>query len=162
MVIIGVGSRVEIWSKELWDEYNDSAYEDYENTLENLRRLYIKMILQQRHISVLLEECIQNLKLSEGKTIIDATMGGGGHSLEIVKRILPGGRLIGVDKDEEAIARCKQRLKEYEDSITYIKSDFKNIKGEITTMFPNGVDGILADLGVSSFQLEDAKKGFFL
>lgn len=118
------------------------------------------MILQNRHISVLLNECIENLNLGEGKIIVDATMGGGGHSLEIVKRIFPTGRLIGVDKDIEAIERCKKRLCEYEQSVTYIKSDFKNVKEKILEMYPGGVDGILADLGVSSFQLEDKKRGF--
>lgn len=86
-------------------------------------------------------------------------MGGGGHSLEIVKRLRQG-RLIAVDKDEEALASAKQRLKEYEDKITYIHDDFKNVIERLDELEVDKLDGVLIDLGVSSYQLDNGERGF--
>jgi 16S rRNA (cytosine1402-N4)-methyltransferase len=115
---------------------------------------------QEAHIPVLMGECIQNLGLSAGKTIVDATLGGGGHAGEILKRILPGGKLIGVDKDEEAIERCQKRFSGNDKDILYLHGDFKELPGMLAENGVQKVDGILIDLGVSSFQLEDAERGF--
>ncbi len=82
--------------------------------------------MEFNHKSVMLDECIQGLDIKPDGIYLDCTLGGGGHSLEIVKRLRQG-RLIAVDKDEEALASAKQRLKEYEDKITYIHDDFKNV-----------------------------------
>lgn len=114
---------------------------------------------QEAHIPVMLGECMQNLGLSAGKTVVDATLGGGGHAGEILKRILPGGKLIGVDKDEEAIQRCKKKFED-DQNILYLHCDFKELPGMLAENGIQKVDGILIDLGVSSFQLEDAQRGF--
>ena len=115
---------------------------------------------QDEHIPVLLEECIENLKLSNGKIILDGTLGGGGHAEKILEKILPDGLLVGVDKDEEALVRCRERLARFADHIKYAHSDFKDIKYVLQESGISSVDGILADLGVSSFQLEDGTRGF--
>lgn len=115
---------------------------------------------QEAHIPVMMGECIQNLGLSAGKSVVDATLGGGGHAGEILKRILPGGKLIGVDKDEEAIQRCKKKFEGNDQNILYLHCDFKDLPGMLAENGIQKVDGILIDLGVSSFQLEDAERGF--
>ena len=115
---------------------------------------------QEGHKPVLLQECLVNLNLHPGQTIVDGTMGGGGHSAEILKRILPGGKLIGVDKDEEAIERCKKRFQGAGNDVLYLHGDFKELPQLLAQTGLETVDGILIDLGVSSFQLEDASRGF--
>lgn len=115
---------------------------------------------QDGHIPVLLEECLENLKLSAGLTVVDGTIGGGGHAAEIIKKILPGGKLIGVDKDEEALARCKKKFAGFDQDILYLHCDFKELPRQLAENDIQKVDGILIDLGVSSFQLEDAQRGF--
>lgn len=115
---------------------------------------------QEGHKPVLLNECLLGLNLHPGQTIVDGTLGGGGHSAEILKRILPGGKLIGVDKDEEAIERCKKRFKAAGADILYLHGDFKELPQLLAQAGIKTVDGILIDLGVSSFQLEDAARGF--
>ncbi|MEI6101056.1 MAG: 16S rRNA (cytosine(1402)-N(4))-methyltransferase RsmH [Eubacteriales bacterium] len=115
---------------------------------------------QEGHKPVLLEECLQNLNLFPGQWIVDGTLGGGGHSEEILKKILPGGKLIGVDKDEEAIERCKTRFQGAGEDILYLHGDFKELPQLLAQAGIETVNGILIDLGVSSFQLEDAARGF--
>ncbi len=110
--------------------------------------------MEFNHKSVMLDECIQGLDIKPDGIYLDCTLGGGGHSLEIVKRLRQG-RLIAVDKDEEALASAKQRLKEYEDKITYIHDDFKNVIERLDKL-----DGVLIDLGVSSYQLDNGERGF--
>lgn len=111
------------------------------------------------HISVLLSECISNLNISPDGIYVDGTLGMGGHSLEIAKR-LKEGRLICIDKDDFAIENARIRLKEYEDRITFVKSDFRNIAGVLSSLDISEVNGMLFDLGVSSPQLDDAPRGF--
>ena len=118
------------------------------------------METQGMHLPVLLEECIENLNPAPGKTIVDGTLGGGGHSAEILKRILPGGRLVGVDKDEAALERCQRRLADFKDNILFAHSDFKYLPQVLADLGIGQVDGILVDLGVSSYQLEEAERGF--
>lgn len=112
------------------------------------------------HKTVLLEETIDALKLRPGMTVVDGTLGGGGHAEAILKGITPGGKLIGIDKDEYAIGRAKERLKEFGDSVVYINKDFKDIKGILGMLDIDGIDGAVLDLGVSSFQLDQCNRGF--
>ncbi len=115
--------------------------------------------MEFNHKSVMLDECIQGLDIKPDGIYLDCTLGGGGHSLEIVKRLRQG-RLIAVDKDEEALASAKQRLKEYEDKITYIHDDFKNVIERLDELEVDKLDGVLIDLGVSSYQLDIGERGF--
>lgn len=108
------------------------------------------------HKSVLLDECIRALNIKPDGTYVDCTAGGGGHSSEILKRLTTG-RLVCVDKDEEALAVCKQRLK---GNVTFVHSDFKRIAEILDELQIDGVDGILADLGVSSYQIDNPERGF--
>ena len=112
-----------------------------------------------KHKSVLLEECIENLNLKDNSTIVDCTLGYGGHSSEILKRINKG-FLFAFDQDEEAISNSKKRLDEISNNYEIINSNFVNIKEELTKRNINSVDGILYDLGVSSPQLDEDYRGF--
>lgn len=118
------------------------------------------METQGAHLPVLLDECIENLKPAPGMTMVDATLGGGGHAEEILKRILPGGLLVGVDKDPMALERCRERFAGFEKNILLLHSDFKDLPRVLAEKGAGEADGILADLGVSSFQLEEAERGF--
>lgn len=111
------------------------------------------------HKSVLLEESIEYLNLKDDSIIIDCTLGYGGHSSEILKRI-PNGHLYSFDQDSEAINYSQERLSKIADNYTIIKSNFVNIKEELKKLGVNKVDGILYDLGVSSPQLDEDYRGF--
>ena len=111
------------------------------------------------HISVLLNECIQNLNLKDDSIIIDATLGYGGHSSEILKRI-PNGFLYAFDQDEEAIKSSKERLSKIAKNYEIIYSNFVNMKSELENRNVKHIDGILFDLGVSSPQLDEGERGF--
>lgn len=116
--------------------------------------------MEFNHISVLKEESILGLNIKPNGIYVDCTLGGGGHSLEIVKK-LTSGRLICFDKDEDAISYASNEvLKPYMDKITIIHDNFKNIKAKLSELGIYGVDGILCDLGVSSYQLDKAERGF--
>ncbi len=112
------------------------------------------------HVSVLLNEVIDNLNIKPDGVYIDGTLGGGGHSLEIVKRLGEKGRLIGFDRDREAIAAATERLRDYSDKVTVIRSNFDRIKEASGTAGIKKADGIVLDLGVSSHQLDDPGRGF--
>ena len=111
------------------------------------------------HISVLLQESIDNLNLKEDSIIVDATLGRAGHSSEILKRI-PKGKLIAFDQDDEAINASDEKLSKIVSNYTIIKSNFKNMKQELAKLNITKVDGILLDLGVSSYQLDEKNRGF--
>lgn len=111
------------------------------------------------HKPVLLNETIDGLDINKDGIYVDCTLGGGGHSLEIVKTLSSEGRLIAIDKDDEALASAKNRLKEY-NNITYIHNDFKNVIDELDKLGIKEVDGVLLDLGVSSYQLDNQDRGF--
>lgn len=111
------------------------------------------------HKSVLLKECIDNLNLKEDSIIVDCTLGYAGHSSEILKRINKG-YLFAFDQDNEAIKSSKERLDKINDNYEIIKSNFVNIKKELSKRNIDGVDGILYDLGVSSPQLDEDYRGF--
>jgi len=111
------------------------------------------------HISVLLDECIENLNLKETSTIIDATLGYAGHSSEILKKIKKG-KLIAFDQDIEAIKESEKKLSKIGSNFQIVKSNFSNMKEEVKKLNIEKVDGILFDLGVSSPQLDEDYRGF--
>ena len=111
------------------------------------------------HKSIMLEETIESLSIKPDGIYVDGTLGGAGHSLEIVKR-LKGGRLIGIDQDGDAIAAAGKRLAAYEDRTTIVRSNYAQMKKVLQDLSISHVDGILLDLGVSSYQLDNAERGF--
>ncbi|MGB2661295.1 MAG: 16S rRNA (cytosine(1402)-N(4))-methyltransferase RsmH [Candidatus Omnitrophota bacterium] len=112
------------------------------------------------HYPALLRETIENLNLKAGDVVLDATLGGGGHAKEILGRILPGGRLIGVDRDPEALKRVQDELRDHKDTITYVSEDFREIDEVFHSLGIGSIDGAIFDLGMSSFQVDDEKRGF--
>ena len=112
------------------------------------------------HIPVLLDEIIDILNPQNGEVFVDCTLGGGGHSKEIVKRIIPQGHLIGIDQDTNALAAAQANLIDYLDNVTFVHSNYENLENILTEYSPEGIDGILFDLGVSSHQLDESERGF--
>ena len=112
------------------------------------------------HTSVLLEETIEGLKIKPQGIYVDGTLGGGGHSGEIVKRLETGGRLIGIDQDEAAIKAAGEHLKEFEDKVTIIRSNYRNTRSVLSAIGITQIDGMMLDLGVSSYQLDTKERGF--
>lgn len=112
------------------------------------------------HISVLLYECIEALNIRDGYTYIDCTAGGGGHSLEIAKRMGPNSRLICFDRDKNAIAAATERLKDYLDRVTFVNENFENLGRVIRELKIDNLGGVLADLGCSSHQFDTPERGF--
>ncbi len=112
-----------------------------------------------KHISVLLDECIENLNIKPDGIYVDGTLGLGGHSEQILKR-LEKGRLIGIDRDESAIRRTGERLKAYADKMTLVHGNFSDVASILDDLGIDGVDGMLFDLGVSSPQLDESERGF--
>ena len=112
------------------------------------------------HKSVLLNEIIHNLSIKEDGTYVDATLGGAGHALEVCRRLSEKGHFIGIDQDEDAIESSKLRLKDYMDRVDIVKSNYVNIKNILESLNVDKVDGIYIDLGVSSYQLDNAERGF--
>ena len=115
--------------------------------------------MEFNHVSVLLDECIDNLNIKEDGIYVECTLGGAGHSSEIVKRLSSDGRLIGFDQDKDALKAAGERLKDYK-NVTYVHSNFYAIYDVLTDLGIDGVDGILMDLGVSSYQLDNGERGF--
>jgi 16S rRNA (cytosine1402-N4)-methyltransferase len=112
------------------------------------------------HVPVLLNEVIQYLNPGKGETIVDGTLGGGGHALKILKKISPQGRLIGIDQDPEAIEFAKRTLAKFSQQVIFIEENFINLRDILTKLRIEAVDGLLLDLGVSTFQLETTRRGF--
>ncbi len=112
------------------------------------------------HVSVLLEKSIEGLNIKPNGTYFDGTLGGAGHSYEILKKSMPNGKLYATDLDDYAINRAKERLSEFDGRFTIIKDNFKNFASIKEDLQIEGFDGILLDLGVSSFQLDDRSRGF--
>jgi len=112
------------------------------------------------HKSVLLDEIIDNLSIKEDGTYVDATLGGAGHALEVCRHLSERGHFIGIDQDEDAIESSKLRLKDYMDRVDIVKSNYVNIKNILESLNVDKVDGIYIDLGVSSYQLDNAERGF--
>ena len=115
--------------------------------------------MEFQHKSVLLQECIDGLNIKPDGIYVDGTMGGAGHSKEIVNKISEKGLLIGIDRDEEAICVAKDRLKDFS-NVKFFHDNHDNILNILDNLNLTGVDGILLDLGVSSYQLDERNRGF--
>ena len=115
--------------------------------------------MEFKHIPVLLQECIQGLNIKENGIYVDGTLGGAGHSSKIVEKLSKDGILIGIDRDEEALASASKKLNKYS-NVRYIHGNHDNIKKILEDLKIEQVDGILLDLGVSSYQLDEATRGF--
>lgn len=115
--------------------------------------------MEFKHKPVLLNECIQGLNIKKDGIYVDGTLGGAGHSKVILEHLSPKGLLIGIDRDEEALCAAKQNLKQYE-NVKYIHGNHDDISKILTDIGIDKVDGILLDLGVSSYQLDEKSRGF--
>ena len=113
-----------------------------------------------RHVSVLLPETIEGLNIRPDGIYADGTLGGGGHASEVAARLTEGGRLIGIDQDADAIAAAGERLKPFGDRVTIVRDNYVNMKQVLADLGIEAVDGICLDLGVSSYQLDTAERGF--
>lgn len=116
--------------------------------------------MEFKHTSVLLEECIDNLKINPDGIYVDGTLGGGGHSSRICEHLSERGTLIGIDRDQDALAAASARLEQYPCRKLFVQSNYSDIKSVLEELEIDGVDGALLDLGVSSFQLDNAERGF--
>lgn len=116
--------------------------------------------MEFNHKSVLLEETIEGLSVKPDGIYVDGTLGGGGHSYEICKRLGDNGRLIGIDQDEAAITAAGEHLEEFSDRVTIVRSNYSNMGKVLDDLGIDKVDGIMLDLGVSSYQLDTLERGF--
>ncbi len=116
--------------------------------------------MEFNHTSVLRDETIEELHIRPDGIYVDGTLGGGGHSYEICKRLSKKGRLIGIDQDADAIQAASERLAEFSDRVTIVRSNYSDMAGVLSRLGIDHVDGIILDLGVSSFQLDTPERGF--
>ena len=121
--------------------------------------------MEFKHTSVLLDEVLDGLCIRPDGIYIDGTLGGGGHSYEIVSRLTQGGHLIGIDQDEDALAAAEERLAPFRDRVSFVHDNYENMKNAVQAFFEDGItegriNGILLDLGVSSYQLDNPERGF--
>lgn len=116
--------------------------------------------MEFNHKSVLLTETIDSLKIKPEGIYVDGTLGGGGHAYEVCKKLSATGSFIGIDQDEDAIEAAGERLKEFQDKVTIVRSNYCNMVSELKKLGITSVDGIVLDLGVSSYQLDNAERGF--
>lgn len=116
--------------------------------------------MEFKHTSVLLKETIEVLQIKPDGIYVDGTLGGGGHSYEICRRMSDRGRLIGIDQDADAITAARGRLEEFQDKITIVRSNYREMPQVLKGLGIAAVDGIVLDLGVSSYQLDSAERGF--
>lgn len=116
--------------------------------------------MEFNHTSVLLNETIEGLKIKPDGIYVDGTLGGGGHSFEIAKRLSDNGRLIGIDQDEAAILAAGERLKDFGDKVTIVRSNYRNALSVLHDLGIEKIDGMMLDLGVSSYQLDTQERGF--
>lgn len=113
-----------------------------------------------KHYSVLLDETIENLNIKPDGIYVDGTLGGGGHALEVVKRLSDKGKFFGIDQDDAAIEAAGERLSAYRDKVTLIRNNYCNMQTALSEYGIEKVDGIVLDLGVSSYQLDTEERGF--
>lgn len=116
--------------------------------------------MEFHHVSVLLKEAIEGLRIKPDGIYVDGTLGGGGHSLEIAERLGENGKLVAIDQDEMAIRAGAERLAPFGDKVTVVRNNFCNVKEVLTELGISGIDGMLLDLGVSSYQLDTKERGF--
>ena len=116
--------------------------------------------MEFRHTPVMLEQCIENLNIRADGIYVDGTIGGAGHSLYICEKLSPQGTLIGIDRDRDALAAAEERLKDCSCRKLFVQSNYSDIKEVLAETGISGIDGALLDLGVSSFQLDNAQRGF--
>lgn len=116
--------------------------------------------MEFKHTSVLLDECIENLNIKPDGIYVDGTLGGGGHSSEICKHLSNEGTLIGLDRDRDALAAAEKRLEGFSCNKIFVQCNYSDIKSVLDNLEIDGIDGALLDLGVSSFQLDNAERGF--
>ena len=116
--------------------------------------------MEFRHKSVLLRETMEYLKINPDGIYVDGTLGGGGHAYEICRRLSPNGKLIGIDQDEDAVRAAAGRLSEFQDRTEIVRSNYRQMPEVLSERGIGQVDGILLDLGVSSYQLDDPERGF--
>lgn len=116
--------------------------------------------MEFKHTSVLLEETVDGLNIKEDGIYLDGTLGGGGHSELICSRLSDKGLLIGVDQDDDALNHAKDRLSKYSDRTAFVKSNFSDIKNVLKGLDIEKIDGVILDLGVSSYQLDNSERGF--
>ena len=116
--------------------------------------------MEFKHKSVLLEETIENLNIKPDGIYVDGTLGGGGHSYHIAEQLSSNGRLIGIDQDADAIAAATKRLEPFSDRVTIVRNNYCNFEQVLRELSVDKVDGIVLDLGVSSYQLDTAERGF--
>lgn len=116
--------------------------------------------MEFEHTSVLLKESIEGLQIKPDGVYVDGTLGGAGHASVVASRLTSGGRLIGIDQDEAAIKAATKRLQPYEDRVTIVRSNYRNTRQVLQELGVDGIDGMLLDLGVSSYQLDDRERGF--
>ena len=116
--------------------------------------------MEFNHYSVLRDETIEQLNIRPDGIYVDGTLGGGGHSIEICKRLSDNGRLIGIDQDADAICAASERLHDFLQKVTIVRSNYADIYNILSELGIHKVDGIVLDLGVSSFQLDTPERGF--
>lgn len=116
--------------------------------------------MEFEHVPVLLDEIIEFLNPKPGEVFVDCTLGGGGHSKAIITRILPGGFLIGIDQDVNALDAARENLLDFKDNIYFVHSNYEELNDILSKYSPQGIDGILFDIGVSSHQLDEKERGF--
>lgn len=118
------------------------------------------MSAEFRHIPIMAGECLEHLAPAPGAVYVDGTLGGGGHARLVLEKLGPGGRLIGIDRDDAALAAAGERLEGFGPAFTPVKGNYKDIRAILERLDIEGIDGALLDLGVSSPQLDDPKRGF--
>ena len=116
--------------------------------------------MEFQHVPVLLDEVLENLKISPSGTYVDGTLGGAGHGSAIAARLAEGGRLIGIDQDRDAVAAAAERLSPYADRVTIVRDNYEHIPEILNDLGIASVQGILLDIGVSSFQIDNPERGF--
>lgn len=115
--------------------------------------------MEFKHVSVLLNECIEGLNIKDNGIYVDGTLGGGGHSSEILKKLSDKGLLIGIDQDRDALKAASARLQNYK-NVKYVHNNFYNVDSILNELGIEKIDGMLMDLGVSSYQLDTGDRGF--
>lgn len=116
--------------------------------------------MEFKHVPIMLDQVLENLDIKADGVYVDGTLGGAGHSNEIIKKLSSGGRLVGIDQDDDAIRTAGARLQKYKDRVDIVKANYVNMNPVLDELGIGKVDGILLDLGVSSYQFDNADRGF--